>query len=34
MLTNRRVYKPCIVGGKIMTPADLSACTKYMLEGE
>jgi hypothetical protein len=29
-----RVYKPRIVGGKVMMPADLKRLHKYMLEVE
>ena len=30
----RRLYKPRIVGGNVMTPADLRRLHKYMLEIE
>jgi len=30
----RRVYKPRIVGGKVMMPADLKRLHKYMLDIE
>jgi len=31
---NRRVYKPRLVGDKVMMPADLKRLHKYMLEIE
>ena len=34
MIKKRRVYKPRIVGGKVMMPADLKRLHKYMLEIE
>jgi hypothetical protein len=34
MTKKRRVYKPRIVGGKVMMPADLKRLHKYMLEVE
>jgi hypothetical protein len=34
MKKNRRVYKPRIVGGKVMMPDDLKRLHKYMLEVE
>ena len=32
MTGERRVYKPRLVGGKVMLPADLKRLHKYMLE--
>jgi hypothetical protein len=32
MAKQRRDYKPRIVGGKVMMPADLKRLHKYMLE--
>ena len=34
MSKERRAYKPRIVGGKVMMPADLKRLHKYMLEIE
>jgi len=34
MIKKRRVYKPRLVGGKVMMPADLERLHKYMLEIE
>jgi len=34
MSKKRRVYKPRIVGGKVMMPADLKRLHKYMLDIE
>ena len=34
MTKKRRVYKPRIVGGKVMMPADLKRLHKYMLDIE
>ena len=34
MTKKRRVYKPRIVGGKVMMPVDLERLHKYMLEIE
>jgi len=31
---NRRVYKPRLVGGEVLMPADLKRLHKYMLEIE
>ncbi len=30
----RRIYRPCLVGGKVMMPADLHRLHQYMLEVE
>jgi hypothetical protein len=34
MTKKRRVYKPRLVGGKVMLPADLERLHKYMLDIE
>ena len=34
MKKNRRVYKPRLVGGEVLMPADLKRLHKYMLEIE
>jgi hypothetical protein len=34
MIKKRRTYLPRIVGGKIMTPADLRRWHEYLLEAE
>jgi hypothetical protein len=34
MTRERRVYKPRLVGGKVMLPADLKRLHKYMLDTE
>jgi hypothetical protein len=34
MKKKRRVYKPRLVGGRVMMPADLERLHKYMLEIE
>ena len=34
MSKERRTYLPCIVGGKVMMPADLKRLHKYMLDIE
>jgi len=34
MTRERRVYKPRLVGGKVMLPADLKRLHKYMLDIE
>ena len=34
MAKKRRVYKPRLVGGKVMMPADLERLHKYMLDIE